>query len=109
MTEAVAGRSSERDGEGIGLQRQPLAVRADDLELVGAPGADIGDEDFPDAGVAALAHHMAPAVPVVEVADDRDAPGVRRPDGEMEAVAPSWSSGCAPILSKSRRCEPSAM
>ena len=30
---------------------------------------------------------VAAAVPVVEVADHRDAAGVRRPDGEMHAVA----------------------
>ena len=34
---------------------------------------------------AASPHRVAPAVPVVEVADHRDARGVRRPDGEMHA------------------------
>ncbi len=44
---------------------------------------------------------MAAAVPVVEVADHRDARGIGRPDGEMHADAPSWSIRCAPSLSKS--------
>ncbi len=47
---------------------------------------DAGQEDFPDAGIPAKAHRIAPPVPFVEIADDGDAPGVRRPDGEMEAV-----------------------
>ena len=35
-------------GEGVGLERQPRAVRADDLELVGQAGLHAGDEDLPD-------------------------------------------------------------
>ena len=73
-------------GEGIGLQRQANAVRAEDLELVGEAGSDPGDEDLPDPGVAAEPHDVAPAVPGVEVADDADAAGVRGPDREMHAV-----------------------
>ncbi len=73
------------EGERVGLQRHRLAVRPDDLELVGTPLADIRHEDFPDAGIPAQAHDMAAAVPVVEIADHGDAARVRRPDGEMHA------------------------
>ena len=75
-----------RAGEGVGLERQAGAVGGDDLVLVGEAGADVGDEHLPDAGVAAEAHGVAAAVPGVEVADHRDAPRVRRPDGEVHAV-----------------------
>ena len=80
-------------GEGVGLERQAGAVGADDLVLVGEAGRDVGDEDLPDAGVAAEAHGVAPAVPGVEVADDRDAAGVRRPDGEVHAVGALVAEG----------------
>ena len=56
----------------------------------------------------AMPHRMAAAVPVVEVADDRNALGVRRPDREMHARRrPRGRIRCAPSLSKSRRCVPS--
>ncbi len=73
-------------GERVGLQRQAPAVGADQLVLVGEAGANVGDEDLPDAGVAAQPHGMPPAVPGVEVAHHRDPPGVRRPDREVDAV-----------------------
>ena len=63
-----------------------MAVGADDLVLVGAAAADVRDEDLPDAGVAPQPHDVPAAVPVVEVADDGDPPGVRRPDGEVHAA-----------------------
>src|SRR5690349_4677102 len=74
------------ESEGIGLERQFLASRPDDLVFIGLARADIGQENFPDAGIDTLAHDMAAAVPVVELADDRDAPRIRRPDGEMDAA-----------------------
>ena len=71
---------------GVGLQRQQFALRADDLELVARAGANIRRKDFPNASVAAQPHHVAAAIPVVEVANDGDAAGVRRPDGKVKAV-----------------------
>src|SRR6476660_9564037 len=59
-------------GEGIAFQRHQLAVGADDLELVNGALGEFGNEDLPDAGVDALTHGVAAAVPGVEVADDRD-------------------------------------
>ncbi len=72
--------------KGVGLQRLKVAMRSDDFELVGRAGADVRGEDLPDAGVAAKAHDVTAAVPVVEVADDGDAAGIRCPDGKVEAV-----------------------
>ena len=86
VTEAFFGRSSPRRAKGSAFSGSSIAVLADDLEFVGDAGRDVRGEDFPDAGVAAQAHDMAAAVPVVEIADDGDAPGIRRPDGEMEAL-----------------------
>ena len=85
VTEAVAGRSSERKAKGSAFKRQAHAIGADDLELVGPALADVGQEDLPDAGVLAQPHRVAAAVPVVEVADHRDPAGIGRPDREMDA------------------------
>ena len=76
------------EGEGIGLQRQQVAVRAADLELVRRARADAGQEDLPHADAGMQPHRVQPAVPVVELADHGDAAGVRRPDGEDRAVHP---------------------
>lgn len=75
-----------REGERIRLVRQPLAIAGLDLELVEPASLQARQEDLPDAAFVAQAHGVAPAVPVVEVADDRDPAGVRRPDGECHAV-----------------------
>ena len=68
----------------IGLERQQLAVGAQDLELVLVAGGDRRHEDFPEA-VAAHAHGVAPAVPVIEIADDAHAPRIRRKHREGDA------------------------
>ena len=74
------------ESERVGLERQALAARADDLVFVRPAGAYARHENFPDAGVDAATHRMAPAVPVVEVADHRHAARIRRPDREMHTV-----------------------
>ena len=66
----------------------PLAIGAEDLVFIGRALADQRQEDFPDAGGAAPAHDVAPPVPGIEIADDRDAPRIRRPDREMRAAHP---------------------
>jgi hypothetical protein len=76
------------EADRVGLQRQDRAVRADDLVFVDRALADAGQEDFPHPGAAAPPHRVAPPVPGVEVAHDRDAPRVRGPDGEMRALRP---------------------
>ena len=80
-----AGRHLGEAGEGVGLE-EGRAARAVDLVLVDGAGADVGDEELPDAGDAELAHLVEAPVPVVEVADDADAVGGRRPDGERDAA-----------------------
>ena len=68
----------------VGLQQQ-LAVRAEDLVLVARAGSDAGEEQLPDPGRPERAHRVQPAVPRVEVADDADRPGRRRPHRERGA------------------------
>ena len=82
------GRRPQLGGEAerVGLERQQSRLPPEHLVLVERALADPGHEDLPDAAVDALAHRVAAAVPGVEIADHRDARGVRRPDGEMHAV-----------------------
>ena len=54
-----------------------------DAEFVDRPFLQAGNEQFPDAAGNVFAHRMAAAVPGVEIADQADAAGVRRPDGEI--------------------------
>lgn len=75
-------------GERIGLQRQQHAILPADLELIGDAGRHIGREDLPYAGIRPVAHDVPAAIPVVEIADDRNALSIRRPDREMKALDP---------------------
>jgi hypothetical protein len=72
-----------REAQRVGLERQQFALRTQHLELVQGAGSHTRDEDLPHAGADALAHGVAATVPGVEIADDGDARGVWRPDGEM--------------------------
>jgi hypothetical protein len=72
--------------ERICLQRQSLSAGAQDLVFIDRAGAELGDEDLPQAAVDAFAQGVAPAIPDVEVAEQRNAPGVRRPDREVHAM-----------------------
>ena len=78
------GRDLEEKPERVGVQLD-VAVRVADLEFVMRACADAGNENFPDAGGAEQPHGMEPPVPIVEIADDADALGVRRPDGKAGA------------------------
>src|ERR1700678_491574 len=69
------------EGVRVALDEQP-AVGGLDLEFVVGALGYVGEEDFPDAGAEELAHGMVAAVPAIEIADDADALGIRRPDGE---------------------------
>lgn len=60
-------------------------MRANDFIFVNGAGAELGKEQLPDAGRAAIAHGMDAAVPAIEVADDADATSAGRPDGEVHA------------------------
>ncbi len=88
-------RAGVDDGRGLwrhlGRERErvrllpPDAVGAQHLELVPAPVPDAGDEQLPHAGRPDQAHRVRPAVPVVEVADEPDAPRVGCPHRERRA------------------------
>src|SRR5208337_5541689 len=73
-------------GKGVRIALQ--AVDAEDLGadevLVERAGADVGQEDLPDAAVA-QAHGVAADVPIVEVAGDADHFGVGGPYGEADS------------------------
>ena len=56
------------------------------LVLVQFALAEARDEQFPDAGWIASSHRVTAPVPAVEIADHRDAHGVRRPDCEAHAL-----------------------
>ncbi len=72
---------------GVGLLDEVAVVAALDLVLVDLALAEIGDEDLPDPGGAAIAHGVPAAVPVIEVADHAHALrhwGPRRRSGRRE-------------------------
>ena len=70
----------------IGLQRQQSAIGADQLVFVEMPRAQPGHENLPQTAGVTPPHRHAPAVPVVEVADEADPSRVRRPDRERDAL-----------------------
>ena len=65
---------------------EDIAVFCADFIFVDFAGLDSREEKLPDAGGAEQAHRFAAAVPAVEVADNGDAVGVGRPDGEADAA-----------------------
>ncbi len=83
------GRLLRRDlgalGHRVGVD-DDVALLAADRELVVHPGNRTGDEQLPDAALAEAAHRVGDAVPAVEVADDVDRLGPRRPDGEGDSL-----------------------
>src|SRR5262249_59540458 len=82
-----ASRSGLEDpGVRIHLVQQMTAARPD-LELVAGAIREVGYEDLPDAQRDELAHRVHAPVPSVDVADDADPLGVRRPDREAHARA----------------------
>ena len=72
-------------GEGVGLLEQ-FALLARDGELVDVADSRRGHDDLPDARRTRGTAAGAGVVPDVEVADDADRTGVRRPDGEACAA-----------------------
>ncbi len=72
-------RNLGRPGHRVSLQREQGAVRPQYLKFVEGACSDAWDEQFPDARTVAFTHGMPAAVPVIEVADDRHALGVRSP------------------------------
>src|SRR5579871_380318 len=74
----------ERTGEGIAAEL-PATLLLLHGEFVVESMAEIGNEAFPNTGIAATFHRMSIAVPVVEAAHDGDALCIRRPDREAHA------------------------
>src|SRR5712671_5391914 len=70
--------------DGIRLEGEDLALRPADLELVLVAGPRRGREDLPVA-IAADPHHVAPAIPGIEITDDADALGIGRQDRERDS------------------------
>ena len=86
VIEAVFGRSSERRAKGSAFSGSNYAVLADGSRICRSAPAWMSGTKISQMPVSwPQPHDVAPAVPVVEIADDGDAPGIRRPDGEMEA------------------------
>ena len=84
----------------VGLLDDVAVVAALDLELVDLALAEIGDEQLPDSGGAAVPHRMPAAVPVVEVAGHADAFGIGGPDGEVNSPEPLMGAqvGTQPLV-----------
>ena len=80
----VRGRDLGGEGERVRLDPEATVPRTN-LELVSRAVVDPRDEELPDAGRAEAAHRVQPAVPGVELADDRDRARVRRPHRERGA------------------------
>ena len=74
------------EAERVRFQRQQRAVRVQKLELINRADRQFRNEDLPQAAVEAPAHLTAPAVPLIELADDRNTCRVRRPDRKQHAV-----------------------
>ena len=72
--------------EGIRLEWCKIAARADDLVFVDGSFPEARRENLPNAAIHPLAHGVAAPVPFIEVAHDGDALGLRRPNGEQNAI-----------------------
>ena len=73
------------EADRVGLQRQHRPLRVEQLVFVERACMDAGNENLPHAGRADPAHLVAAAVPEIEIAHDRDAARIGRPDREMDA------------------------
>ena len=80
----VVGRRLEVRAVRVSLDVE-LPTRVTQLELVELALAEARDKQLPDAGDPERAHRVVTAVPLVEVADDGNARGRRRPDREGHA------------------------
>ena len=87
-----------RKGVRVGLEGQAHAIGANDLELVFYILIKAGKEYLPNARAHALAHHMPSAIPVVEVADDRNALRIGRPHGKMHPRGALMGNDMGPHL-----------
>ena len=63
-----------------------VSVCAGNLIFVERTFTKTGQKYLPDACVASRAHRMPAAIPHVEITDDADTLGIRRPDSKMHAA-----------------------
>src|SRR5262249_5821527 len=77
----VFGWRFEKYAERIGFQLDVTLASAD-FVFVMCSLSDAGDKDFPDAGLAKRTHLMEAAIPIVKIANDTDALGVRSPNAK---------------------------
>ena len=80
-----AGAELRRERHRIGLQRQLLALRTDDVELVMVASGRAGHEQFPVAD-AADPHRMPARIPEIEITDNADALRIRGEHDEADAI-----------------------
>ena len=73
---------------GVGLQRQQIAIGAEQLVFIEFPRLEARHEDLPEPAGKSVAHRHAPAVPLVEIADHADPAGVGRPYRKGDALDP---------------------
>src|ERR1700730_11205684 len=83
-----AGRPLGLLGLRIGLERQKLAIGAENLVFVEMTGPQPGHEEFPKTACLSVSHRHPPAIPGTEVADHADAARIGRPQGEGHALDP---------------------
>ena len=95
---AGGGRLLLVEADRVGLQRQRIAVRPDQLVLVNLAPTNLGNEQLPHAAFVALAHDVAATVPGIEIADNRYAACRRRKDGEGRALDAVHRHGMRPEL-----------
>ena len=70
----------------IRFERHHVTVAVDDLVLVRGSVAQTGQKNLVYTRRTTAAHHVTTAIPSVEITDNRNAQGIRRPDSEMRAV-----------------------
>src|SRR5579864_3045774 len=93
----IAGRR-ERARVGIGADDKPAVVAISNLELILRAGLYAGDERLPDAAVIQQLQGIAAPIPIVEVADDAHAAGMRCPGAKAYLVLIAFVAGMSSEL-----------
>ncbi len=84
------------NGKWIGLVDDIASQSRLNVKLVGVSGFDVGNESFPNAGLAARVESVRDPVPVVETAYDGDSFGIGSPDVEPGALLAFMGAEMAP-------------
>ncbi len=95
---SIARTKFEAEGIWVDLQER-LPVVTLDLILIEAARDEVRDEQLEHAGIAEALHHVATAVPEIEITDDRNTLCVRRPYGKRDTIdAVDADRMCAHLL-----------